>query len=180
MKPCPKCQKLHIKPGIFCSRSCANSRIQTEEIRKKKSISAKRWLELNGHPQKGKPGRLHSLEDKEKIRNGVLNKLKEIGHVNRTPEQLALKNRITASRYRAKQKNATPANANKELIKKIYEYCPEGYEVDHAIALAEGGLHHENNLQYLPILENRRKNKTQNYNRSLIINWKDVIYTEAG
>jgi hypothetical protein len=25
-KICPKCQNTHIKPGIFCSRSCANSR----------------------------------------------------------------------------------------------------------------------------------------------------------
>lgn len=32
MKPCPKCQTLHDKEGIYCSRSCANSRVQTEEM----------------------------------------------------------------------------------------------------------------------------------------------------
>jgi hypothetical protein len=180
MKICPKCNTPHEKPGTFCSRSCANSRIQTEEIKKKKSDSVKKWIEINGHPLKGKPGRPHTLEDKEKIRNGVLNRLKEIGHVNRSPEQLALKNRITSSKYRAKQKNATPDDANKILIKKIYELCPTGYEVDHIIALAEGGLHHENNLQYLPAMENRRKNKTQKYDKSLVINWQELIYTEAG
>jgi hypothetical protein len=37
MKPCPKCNKLHNKPGIFCSRNCANSRIVTDEHKKKTS-----------------------------------------------------------------------------------------------------------------------------------------------
>lgn len=32
MKICPKCGARHNKNGIFCSRSCANSRVWTEEI----------------------------------------------------------------------------------------------------------------------------------------------------
>ena len=31
MKACPKCGELHDKVGTFCSRKCANSRVQTEE-----------------------------------------------------------------------------------------------------------------------------------------------------
>ena len=50
--------------------------------------------------------------------------------------------------------------------------CPKGYEVDHIVALAVGGSHHQDNLQYLPILENRKKNKYQKYDKSLVIDWK--------
>jgi hypothetical protein len=41
MKECPKCQKLHDKPGAHCSRSCANKRPQTAETRRKQSEWAK-------------------------------------------------------------------------------------------------------------------------------------------
>ena len=78
-------------------------------------------------------------------------------------------------RYRARKLKATPENANTKLINEIYRHCPKGYEVDHIIALAEGGLHHEDNLQYLPALVNRKKNRTQNYDRSKIIKWQDIL-----
>ena len=36
MKTCPKCNSTHNKPGIFCSRTCANSRgKRTEEFKEK-------------------------------------------------------------------------------------------------------------------------------------------------
>ena len=41
MKNCPKCNKEHMKPGIYCSRSCANSRVWSQEDKIKKSTSAK-------------------------------------------------------------------------------------------------------------------------------------------
>ncbi len=44
MKFCIKCNKEHdgsFGSGKFCSRKCSNSRIQTEELKLKKSISAK-------------------------------------------------------------------------------------------------------------------------------------------
>lgn len=44
MKQCPKCGTEHNKPGKFCSRVCANSRVFSEEL--KKAISAK----LTGRP----------------------------------------------------------------------------------------------------------------------------------
>jgi 5-methylcytosine-specific restriction endonuclease McrA len=37
MKYCPKCNEEHAKSGTFCSRSCANSRVQTEEMNRKRS-----------------------------------------------------------------------------------------------------------------------------------------------
>ena len=41
MKKCPKCNVDHVKPGIFCSRKCANSRNWTESDKLKKSIANK-------------------------------------------------------------------------------------------------------------------------------------------
>lgn len=43
MKSCPKCKKEHNKSGIFCSRSCANSRTWSEKHRKTKSKQNKIW-----------------------------------------------------------------------------------------------------------------------------------------
>lgn len=39
MKNCPKCNTAHNKPGTFCSRKCSNSRIFSEESKRKKSIA---------------------------------------------------------------------------------------------------------------------------------------------
>jgi hypothetical protein len=41
MKTCPKCNVLHEKKGIFCSRTCANSWIFSEEAKLKKSLALK-------------------------------------------------------------------------------------------------------------------------------------------
>ena len=50
-----------------------------------------------------------------------------------------------------------PPDADEEQIKAIYAACPKGYEVDHKIPISRGGLHHQDNLQYLLMAENRRK-----------------------
>ncbi len=50
-KICPKCNITHERPGIFCSRSCSNSREWSKEDRLKKSVA------LIGKPGKrGKRG----------------------------------------------------------------------------------------------------------------------------
>lgn len=41
MKICPKCKKSHENTGMYCSRSCANSRTFSPETNKKKSQSGK-------------------------------------------------------------------------------------------------------------------------------------------
>ena len=75
-----------------------------------------------------------------------------------TEEQRRATNAARQGRYRAKKYRVLDPNANKQRIKEIYSNCPAGYEVDHIIPLSKGGKHHENNLQYLTINENRRKN----------------------
>jgi hypothetical protein len=49
MKVCPKCNTEHDKTGLFCSRSCANSRIWNEEINAKRSA---KLTGRNGHHTK--------------------------------------------------------------------------------------------------------------------------------
>lgn len=39
MKICPKCSTAHEKPGTYCSRTCANSRIWSDDDKHKKRLS---------------------------------------------------------------------------------------------------------------------------------------------
>lgn len=41
MKICPKCNEQHTKSGLFCSRSCANSRNWSDDEKLKRSIALK-------------------------------------------------------------------------------------------------------------------------------------------
>lgn len=43
-KNCPKCGTAHTKPGKFCSRACANSRIWTDEHKKVFSDKQKEYM----------------------------------------------------------------------------------------------------------------------------------------
>lgn len=42
-KTCPKCGTKHTKRGEFCSRSCGNSRVQSESHKKAVSDAKKEW-----------------------------------------------------------------------------------------------------------------------------------------
>lgn len=78
-------------------------------------------------------------------------------------EQKRIGQREITARYRAKKKNQTPENTDIKAIKDFYKNCPIGYEVDHIIPISKGGPHSLENLQYLTIIENRKKsNKLPN------------------
>jgi len=64
-----------------------------------------------------------------------------------------------AARRRARKRNQTPelSEEEKNKLQEFYLNCPNGYEVDHIIPLAKGGLHHPDNLQILTKTENRKK-----------------------
>ena len=68
-----------------------------------------------------------------------------------------IKKREISMRYNRRKKDQTPADADKKAIKEFYDNCPEGYEVDHIIPISKDGPHTLDNLQYLPMIENRRK-----------------------
>jgi hypothetical protein len=52
MKQCPKCGTEHDLPGKFCSRSCANSRVFSDEAKHKKSIALKGKPAFRSHYDK--------------------------------------------------------------------------------------------------------------------------------
>jgi 5-methylcytosine-specific restriction endonuclease McrA len=128
----------------FCSQSCAASYNNKTAPKRKKA-----------------PNSLCSYCGKET--NGPKAKFcstKCSGLSRRTSQEVKrAKNAASQAAYRARHGylRAYAPDANKEQIKKIYANCPEGHEVDHIIPLSKGGKHHEDNLQYLPIVENRRK-----------------------
>ena len=76
--------------------------------------------------------------------------------VKRTREQ-ARKNWIKAQK-RAEKYGVYSVATKTEEYRKMVEYyrnCPNGYDVDHTIALADGGTHTLANLRYLTTHENR-------------------------
>ena len=100
-------------------------------------------------------------------------------------QQYRKKNRHLTRQKKAKRRAAklkqTPDYANLDLIKLIYENCPDGYQVDHMIPLANGGLHYESNLCYLPASINSSKGAKgieefgeEDFNRNVIY-WQDML-----
>ena len=69
MKLCPKCSTEHTKPGIFCSRKCANSRVWTEEQKDERSkqltktFSTFSKADLKARSQKGAEGRSKTAKE---------------------------------------------------------------------------------------------------------------------
>ena len=173
MKVCPKCGKEHVLNGRFCSKSCGNSRAWTDEDKKKKSDAVKKNIEENGHWCTGKKTGPMSAEAKEHRRLKAIEYYDRVGRM--TDEQRRARNVSGVQAYRQRKYSATPPDVNSKLIRKIYENCPDGYEVDHIVALCNGGPHHQNNLQYLPAIENRKKNRKDEYDKRLVIRWQDVI-----
>jgi hypothetical protein len=70
------------------------------------------------------------------------------------------KHKSRLAKRRAMLLQRTPVWSNLDKIKDIYEKCPPGYEVDHIVPLQGklvSGLHVPENLQYLPMSQNRAK-----------------------
>jgi len=70
------------------------------------------------------------------------------------------KGREKSARYYARKVGAIPKWASKSEIRRIYEECPSGYEVDHIYPIKGEqvcGLHVPENLQYLTPSENYSK-----------------------
>jgi len=65
------------------------------------------------------------------------------------------------SSYMAAKKRRIPAWASMSDLVAFYKKCPKGYHVDHIYPLRGkyvSGLHVVSNLQYLPAVENMKKN----------------------
>ena len=166
---CIKCNREHpgsFGSGKFCSRKCANSRTFTEDSKLKKSIA-----------NKGKTSGFKGKTFQKEVLDSFLEKRSAYwdnrGRVSEEHKRAGNKANVYA--YRARKRNAIPDNADLDLIRKIYQFVPEGYQVDHRIPLANGGLHHQDNLQYLPASENARKGKRDVYDESKVIRWQELL-----
>lgn len=137
------------------------------------SKSLKEYFSKNVHPCKGKAGRKHTEEEKQHLRQKSIEAASRRGLMSEASKKA--KNKAGVYAWRARKYNAITESSDLSLIKKIYEFCPDGYHVDHIISLASGGLHHQDNLQYLPSTENCRKGKDRKYDQNLAICWRKII-----
>jgi uncharacterized Fe-S cluster protein YjdI len=137
------------------------------------SESLKKYYAENGHPNKGIEGWKPSEEQKELKRQKAIEAWDKKGRL--TDKEKAARNKANVYAYRARKRNAIPEDADLKLIRTIYENCPDGYHVDHIVALASSGLHHQDNLQYLEISENCRKGKGSEFDESKAIDWRTII-----
>ena len=126
-----------------------------------------------GHPSKGKPGWKPTEEMKELKRQKNIEAWDKKGRVSEKHKKA--RNKANVYAYRARKYNAIVETSDLKLITKIYENCPDGYHVDHIKSLVTGGLHHQDNLQYLEVSENCKKGKDREYDTSKAIPWKEII-----
>ncbi len=142
MNICKQCGVKTNNPK-FCSKSCSAKHNNTGVRRHGKAPG---FCEKCGKPKESAARKYCSNECSAVSRK-------------KDPAKVKASNAARQARYRAKYgyNRAFAPDANKDKIKKIYENCPQGYEVDHIIPLSKGGLHHEDNLQYLTVNENRSK-----------------------
>lgn len=173
-----KCEQCNIDhegsfgSGRFCSKKCARS---FSTSLKRKEINQKVSEKLKGKisPFKGLPGKSHTEESKKKIAESIQRYWS--GKDRLSIEYHKARNVANVLKYRAKKRLAIPPDADLNLIKRIYECCPKGYEVDHIIALSVGGKHHQDNLQYLPSLENKKKGNRDVYDKNQSLDWRSFI-----
>ena len=129
--------------NLFCSQSCAARFNNKNKPRKEKPQCQTCGKEATSHRSKYCSKQCAADARKTEV----------------TPEQRRARNAAAQAKYRAKYGylRAYDPSADKDKIKMIYANCPKGHEVDHIVPLSKGGKHHENNLQYLTVEENRRK-----------------------
>lgn len=177
---CKTCNKEHdgtFGSGKYCCRKCANSRVRSDEVKQKISKAVKQGIQSGKIPTGCKKGIKHKIprtkEHAEKISNNAIRRWDEKGRKTLAQKRAGVKASVYA--YRARKRNAIPTDADLGIIKKIYESAPEGYQIDHIVPLSKGGLHHQDNLQYLPAKENQSKNNRLDYDSKNAIRWQDII-----
>lgn len=151
---CRKCKKelSGYNEKIFCSRTCSVSENNRKTPKRTKAILRKKICPTCG-----------CEHTKAKFCSSMCYHVSTRLPVEIKKEKTRILQLVGCRRYQARKKKLYPPDANAEKIKEIYANCPDGYEVDHIKPLARGGLHHQDNLQYLPWLENKRKGDKLNW-----------------
>lgn len=132
-KRCPKCNEPHTKSGIFCSRSCANSRKWSNADKLKKSISAKK-----------------SNKVKEANKNkGMLDRITKKCMICKCDVNVIItdkRNNLTCGSYDCKKEQTRLAgisSANKRKLRskleiQLYDLCSKHFKVSHNEPIANG------------------------------------------
>lgn len=140
---CKHCGTLMYKKQVFCNSSCAASYNNRGIRRHGKEI-----------------GNCPVCNNKKSSNERKYCSRKCFGIAStKSKEHNLARNAEAQSKYRSKKYRVLAPGADKEKIKEFYRNRPKGYEVDHIIPLSRGGLHHQDNLQYLLKEDNRRKGK---------------------
>jgi len=161
------CKNGHIAQRYSCNNECVECRKQknsSPEIREKQkqwAIDNKKHISIMGKQRyyadiekQRERSRKRWLLYPEKVKTTNLNWVKN------NPDKFKALIKTRNAQRRLVVKQQCPKWANKEKIKEIYMNRPEGYHVDHIIPLrgkTVSGLHVENNLQYLTLIENSKK-----------------------
>ena len=173
MKQCTKCKTVYddVESNFYRNGKGFRSHCKICIIKKRKE-----------HYQENRDARLENHKKHyQDNRNDILEQKKEYNkEYYQTPKGKAV-NRASSAKRRALKLQQTPDYANLNLIKMIYEHCPEGYDVDHIQPLAKSGLHHESNLCYLPSNINYQKQTksieefgVDKFNKHVVY-WQDVL-----
>jgi 5-methylcytosine-specific restriction endonuclease McrA len=124
-------------------------RRKTDSYKIMKSESDKKYREKMGEELKAK--KIIYYSDKQHLRRAEYQRNKQ-GYIARAYQRLR------------NIKNLTPIDADKQKLQDFYleasrltECTGIRHEVDHIIPVSLGGLHHQDNLQVLPWIENRKK-----------------------
>tara|TARA_R110000751_G_scaffold307272_1_gene427947 strand:- start:50 stop:724 length:675 start_codon:yes stop_codon:yes gene_type:complete len=109
------------------------------------------------------------------------NKEKIVEYAKKNRVKIRKNKRASNAKRHAQKLGQTTPDADLQLISKIYRDCPDRYHVDHMIPLSRNGLHHQDNLCYLPAKINCSKgSKTpeefgiDEFNK-FVIYWQDAL-----
>jgi hypothetical protein len=179
---CTKCEKkLGNRQTKFCSRECFFSSASWKKTQKKagevslmkgtgvsKKEHDQRYYERNKEKLKQRM-RNYYIKNKESLNASnkmwVENNREKVHVINKKwRENNKAQKQAWCYERRALKRKAIVADSDKEAIKSFYILAEtltiqmgEKYCVDHIKPLIKGGLHHQNNLQVITLVDNSRK-----------------------